>query len=445
MRRPAFSRGRDLLPQIATRAEVSGGIATSSPSGGRRRSASSGRRSRCWRCRWWRSSSLEESAFKIAALTSVEFLPFLLFTLPAGVWVDRLRRKPILVLGNVGRALALLSVPIVYWVGGLTIWQLYVVGFAVGVCTVFFDVAYQSYIPALVGREDVVEANSKLEISRAAANIAGPGMAGGLIALLTAPIAVLVDAVSYAVSALLLIGIRKQEEAPPRAERRSLRAELGEGLRYVFRHPYQRTMVVMTALSNFFGQVVFSILLVYAVRELDLSAGTIGIALAIGNLGTLAAALTAKRIGDRLGVGRTILLASCLFGPGTLLIALRAAGSTPCRSSSSAMIVIGFGGILYNVTAISLIQAITPDRILGRANASRRFVVWGVVPLGGFTGGALASTIGLRETMVVGAVGGLLTIVPILVSPLRSVGRMSELEPLEPQSSPIASASSAPA
>jgi len=387
---------------------------------------------------------LEESAFKIAALTSVEFLPFLLFTLPAGVWVDRLRRKPILVLGNVGRAVALLSVPVVYWVGGLTIWQLYVVGFAVGVCTVFFDVAYQSYIPALVGREDVVEANSKLEISRAAANIAGPGMAGGLIALLTAPVAVLVDAVSYAVSAVLLFGIRKQEEAPPRAERRSLRDELGEGLRYVFRNPYQRTMVAMTAISNFFGQVVFSILLVYAVRELELSVGTIGIALAIGNLGTLASALTARRIGDRLGVGRTILLASCLFGPGTMLIAF-APQAYALPLIVLAMIVIGFGGILYNVTAISLIQAITPDRILGRANASRRFVVWGVVPLGGFTGGALASTIGLRETMVVGAVGGLLTIVPILFSPLRSVGRMSELEPLETQSSPIASASSAPA
>ena len=387
---------------------------------------------------------LEESAFKIAALTSVEFLPFLLFTLPAGVWVDRLRRKPILVLGNVGRAVALLSVPVVYWVGGLTIWQLYGVGFAIGVCTVFVDVASQSDIPALVGREDVVEANSKLEISRAAAMVAGPGMAGGLVALLTAPVAVLLDAVSYAVSALLLVGIRKQEEAPPRAERRSLRDELGEGLRYVFRHPYQRTMVAMTALSNFFGQVVFSILLVYAVRELDLSAGTIGVALAIGNLGTLAAALTAKRIGDRLGVGRTILLASCLFGPGTLLIAF-APQEYALPLIVLAMIVIGFGGILYNVTAISLIQAITPDRILGRANASRRFVVWGVVPLGGFTGGALASTIGLRQTMVVGALGGLLTIVPILISPLRSVGKMSELEPLEPQSSPIASASSAPA
>ncbi len=384
---------------------------------------------------------LEESAFNVAALTSLQFLPFLLFTLPAGVWVDRLRRKPILVLGDLGRALALLSVPLAHWLWSLTIWHLFVVAFVHGLCTVFFDVAYQSYLPALVGREQVVEGNAKLEISRAASNIGGPGIAGGLVAALTAPVAVLADAVSFLVSALLLGGIRKQETAPARADRRSLRHELAEGLRYVFGHSYQRTMVAMTALSNFFGQVVFSILLVYAVRELDLTAGTIGIVLAVGNVGTLAAALTARRIGDRLGVGRTILLASCLFGPGTLLIAL-APQDNAIPFILASMIVIGFGGILYNVTAISLIQAITPDRILGRANASRRFVVWGVVPLGGFTGGALASTIGLRETMIVGAVGGLSTIVPILFSPLRSVGKMSDLEP---QSSPIASASSAPA
>jgi MFS family permease len=384
---------------------------------------------------------LEESAFNVAALTSLQFLPFLLFTLPAGVWVDRLRRKPILVLGDLGRAVALLSVPLAHWFGTLTIWHLFVVAFVHGVCTVFFDVAYQSYLPALVGRDQVVEGNAKLEISRAAANIGGPGMAGGLVAALSAPVAVVLDAFSFLASALLLGGIRQQEEAPARADRRSLRQELMEGLRYVFGHPYQRTMVAMTALSNFFGQVVFSILLVYGVRELGLSAATIGIVLAVGNLGTLASALTAKRIGERLGVGRTILLSSCLFGPGTLLIAL-APQDNAIPFILASMMVIGFGGILYNVTAISLIQAITPDRILGRANASRRFVVWGVVPLGGFTGGALASVIGLRETMVVGAFGGLLTIVPILVSPLRSVGKMSELEP---QSSSIASASSAPA
>ena len=383
---------------------------------------------------------LEESAFRVAALTSMQFLPFLLFTLPAGVWVDRLRRKPILVAGDLGRALALASVPVAHWAGTLTIWHLYVVAFVHGVCTVFFDVAYQSYLPALVGRDQVVEGNAKLEVSRAASNIGGPGIAGGLVAALTAPVAVLADAVSFLLSAVLLGGIRKREAAPPRDDRRSLRHELAEGLRYVFGHSYQRTMVAMTALSNFFGQVVFSILLVYAVRDLGLSAGTIGIVLAIGNVGTLVSALTAKRIGERLGVGRTILLASCLFGPGTLLIAA-APKDNAIPFILASMIVIGFGGILYNVTAISLIQAITPDRILGRANASRRFVVWGVVPLGGLTGGALASTLGLRETLVVGALGGLLTIVPILFSPLRSVGRMSELD----QAPPIASASSAPA
>ncbi len=200
-------------------------------------------------------------------------------------------------------------------------------------------------------------------------------------------------------------------------------------------------MVASVAISNFFGQVVFSILLVFAVRELGLSAGTIGIVFAVGNLGTLAAALTARRISDRLGVGRTIVLAACLFGPATLLIALAPKDfAVPLITLS--MLILGFGAILYNVTAISLIQAITPDRILGRANASRRFVVWGVIPFGGLVGGALGSSIGLRETMVVGALGGVLAVVPILLSPIRSVGKMPELED---QSSPIASASTAQA
>jgi MFS family permease len=387
---------------------------------------------------------LEESAFRVAALTSVTFLPFLFFTLPAGVWVDRLRRRPILVLGDLGRAVALLSVPLAHWAGSLTIWQLYVVGFVTGTCTVFFDIAYQSYVPSLVGREQIVDANAKLEVSRAAANIGGPGLAGVIVGVLTAPIAVLADAISFAVSALLLGGIRAREETPPREERRSLRSELGEGLRYVLTHSYQRGMVIAVAISNFFGQVVFSILLVYAVRDLGFSAQTIGVALAIGNLGTLAAALTARRIGDRLGAGRTIVLAAFLFGPGALLIPI-APQEQALVFIVASMLVIGFGGILYNVTAISLIQAITPDRMLGRANASRRFVVWGVIPFGGFAGGALASSIGLRETMVVGAVGGLLTIVPLLLSPVRSVGRIADIQVSELEPSPIASASSAPA
>ena len=384
---------------------------------------------------------LEESTFRVAALTTVEYLPFLLFALPAGVWVDRLRRRPILILGDLGRAAALVSVPVAHWLGVLTIWQLYAVGFATGICTVFFDVAYQSYLPALVGREQIVEGNSKLEVSRSAANIAGPGVAGSLIAVLTAPFAILADAISFLASAFLLGMIKKVEEPPPREERRSMKAELGEGLRYVFTHPYQRGMVAAVALSNFFGNLVYSILLVYAVRGLGLSAGTIGVALAVGNLGTLAAALTARRISDRLGVGRTIIYALGLFGPGTLLIALAPKDlAIPFLIASG--LVVGFGVILFNVTAISLIQAITPDRMLGRANASRRFVVWGVIPVGGLVGGALGATIGLRETIFIGSIGSFVALVPILVSPIRSVGKMSELGG---QSVPIASASSAQA
>jgi predicted MFS family arabinose efflux permease len=296
-----------------------------------------------------------------------------------------------------------------------------------------------------VGRDQVVDGNSKLEISRAAASVGGPGLGGVLVSALTAPVAVFADAISFVISAVLLGSIRKQEQAPPREERRSLRAELSEGLGYVLRHRYQRGMVASTAIANFFGQVVFSILIVYAVRELDLTPGAIGLIITIGSLGTFAAAVTARRISDRLGVGRTIALAAVLFGPATLLIAL-APKEAAVPLIVVSMLILSFGGVLYNITAISLIQAITPDRILGRANASRRFVVWGVIPLGAFVGGALASSIGLRETMVVGAVGGALAVVPILLSPVRSVGRMEdvELETVEPQS-PIASASSAQA
>jgi MFS family permease len=181
------------------------------------------------------------------------------------------------------------------------------------------------------------------------------------------------------------------------------------------------------------------------VRELDLTAAAIGVILSLGSVGALLAAVTARRVGDRLGVGRTILFAAFLFGPGTLLIAV-APVDYAAVFIVAAIAVVGYGGTLFNVTMISLIQAITPDRLLGRANASRRFVVWGVVPIGGFVAGALATAIGLRATMTVGAIGGVLAVVPILLSPVRSVGRISELGELGDQSSlPIASASSAQA
>ena len=383
---------------------------------------------------------LGESAFEVAMLGMVEFLPFLLFSLPAGVWVDRLSRRPILVVADIVRAAALATVPIAYWLDGLTIWQLYIVGFVVGVGTVFFDVAYQSYLPSLVERDQLSDGNSKLEISRSAAQLAGPGVGGVLIAILTAPVAVAADAISFVVSALLIGRIRTAERESPPEARRSLLSELWEGLRYVIRHEYVRGMAASVAIFNFFGNVGGAIILVYFVRELGLSAATIGIVFGLGNVGFLVGAFVARRIETRIGVGRTIVGSMVLSVPGLLLVPLAPKDfAVPLLVASG--LIVGFAIVLYNVTAISLMQAITPDRLLGRMNASRRFLVWGVIPLGALVGGVLASTIGLRPTLFVGAIGASLAVLPLLFSPVRSLTRI----PDEPQSSPIASASSAPA
>jgi MFS family permease len=369
--------------------------------------------------------TLDVSAFEVALLGVVEFLPFILVSLPAGVWVDRLRRRPILIAGDLGRAALLASIPVAYLAGALTIWQLYVVGFAVGVFTVFFDVAYQSYLPSLVARDQLVEGNSKLEITRSASQIGGPGLSGLLVQALTAPGAVLVDAVSFVGSALFLFRIRTVEEKPQRAgegERGpGMKAELAEGLRWVLGNRLLRPIAASTATFNFFGNLMFAVLLVYLVRELGMSAGVIGLVMMLGNLGFLAGALTSSRISAKIGVGPAI-VAGASLGVVQLLVPLApqdATGAIPFLVI--AFLVSGFGVVLYNVNQVSLRQAITPERLQGRMNSVMRFIVWGVIPLGTLAGGAIASTTTLRTSVWVGAVGICLAAVPVLLSPVRSL------------------------
>jgi MFS family permease len=368
---------------------------------------------------------LDASAFEVALLTALEWTPWLLFSLPVGAWVDRVRRRPVLVAADFGRALVLVSVPLAYAVDVLTIWQLYAVGFATGVLTVFFDVAYQSYLPSLVERGQLQEGNSKLEISRSGAQLAGPGFAGVLVDLVTAPVAVLADAVSFVVSALFLGAIRRQEEPVQRAEESRLRTEIVDGLRYVLTHPILRPSMAFVAVSNFFGSVMFSILLVYAVRDLDLGPAAIGFVFGLGNVGFLVGAALSSRISAWLGVGPTLVAAAALVGWPLLLIPL-APRDVALPVFVAAFGLASFAGVIYNVVGISLMQAITPDRLLGRMNASRRFVVWGTIPLGSLTGGALASVIGLRETLFVGAIGASVAFVPVLFSPIRAIDRIPE-------------------
>jgi MFS family permease len=369
---------------------------------------------------------LDASAFEVAALGAVEWTPWLLFSLPVGAWVDRVLRKPILVLADVGRAFVLLSIPLAYSFDALTIWQLYAVGFATGVLTVFFDVAYQSYLPSLVKRHQLEEGNSKLEISRSGAQLAGPGFAGVLVDLVTAPVAVLADAVSFLASATFLSRIKRREPLETRGvEEQRLFAEMVEGLRFVLGNPYLRPSMAFVAVFNFFAEVGGAILLVYAVRRLDLSPAAIGIVFAIGNVGFLAGAFLAPRASARFGVGPT-LIASGAVGGFVLFLVPLAPPSQPIPFLIVEGVIIGFAIVLYNVTGISFFQAITPDRLLGRMNASRRFVVWGTIPLGALVGGALASAIGLRETLFVSAAGASLAFIPLLFSPLRGVRRVPE-------------------
>ena len=374
---------------------------------------------------------LDASAFEVAALGVVEFLPFILFTLPAGVWVDRLRRRPVLIAGDLGRAALLASIPVAYVMDSLSLGQLYVVGFLVGTCTVFFDVSYMSYLPSLVTREQIIDGNSKLEISRSTAQIGGPGLGGLLVQAFTAPYAILVDAVSFLGSGLFILGIRKHEERPEETlgddgERTSMSTELREGLRFVLGNPYLRAQAGCTATSNFFGNVSFAIIVVFLVRELGLSPGVIGIVISLGSVGALIAAFTAMRISRRFGIGPTTIAVGLLWGPATLLMALAPTGNRAIPLLVIALVVLGFSGVVYNIVQVSYRQAICPPGLQGRMNSVMRFVVWGTIPLGGLLGGALGSAIGLRETIVVGAVGGALAVLWILFSPQRHLHDMPE-------------------
>jgi MFS family permease len=381
---------------------------------------------------WVALVTLNATAFEVASLGTVEFLPFVLFTLPAGVWVDRLRRKSVLIVGDVGRAILLSSIPVAYVIGHLTLTQLYVVGFLVGIHTVFFDVAYQTYLPEIVDRDSLIEGNSKLNVTSSGAQLAGPGAAGGLIALVTAPYAILVDAVSFLVSGAFTASIRARAAEPEEpVVRRHLMVELWEGLRYVLRHRLLFPQAMSTGVSNFFSNVLFSIIIVYAHRKLGMSSGSIGLSFSLAAVGWMIGASQADRFRRWLGVGGATIFGAALSGPGALVVAFTPK-SFPVPVLVAGAAIMGFGAVVYNIQQVSLRQAICPPRLQGRMNASMRFLVWGTMPIGSLTGGAIAATAGLRTALFVGAIGGFTSILPIVFSPIRSLREFpgAEADPL---------------
>jgi MFS family permease len=370
---------------------------------------------------------LHAAAFQVALLGTFEMLPFILFALPAGAWLDRVRRRPVLIAADFGRGAALATIPIAYALGVLTVWQLYAVGFTTGLLTVFFDVANQSYLPVLVEPEDLVEGNAKLQVPASAAQIVGPAIGGGLIGLVAAPLAVALDAASFVASGALISLVRKHEPKPERklaadGSHTSLRQEIVEGLRYVTGNRYLRMIAASTATSNLGTSIAFSIFPIFAYVELRLSPGLVGAALGVGGVGVLLGAVLAAPVARRIGAGTAIVGSMMATGPAVLIMVFL----PPSAIVAGAMLVasnflMGFTAVVYNVNQISFRQAITPLDIQGRMNATMRFLVWGTLPLGSIIGGVLGSFIPLRMTVLVGAVVAGLAFIWLLASPVRSL------------------------
>lgn len=362
--------------------------------------------------------ALHATTLQVGILTSLAWLPHLLFSLPAGVWIDRRsHRRRNMIVADVGRALALATVPLAWWLDALTIWHLLGVAFALGALTVFFDLSYSSFFVALVRREQYVEASSRLSTSRSVSYIGGPSTAGVLVQILGAPVALLADALSFVVSAFALRGIRVPElEVGPRER---VRRELAHGFRFLWQQPLLRAGVLCTSTVNLFNFLLHAIFIVYASRTLGLSAATIGIVLGAASVGALLGALVAPRVGRRIGMGRAVVIGSVLF-PAPMVLFPLAQGP---HWVSALMLLVGefFAGVgvmIFDVNQNALIAIVIPNEIRSRVGGVQRFFNYGVRPIGAFLGGVLGAAIGLRTTLWISVLGCLLGVFFLLASPM---------------------------
>ncbi|MFC9059782.1 MFS transporter [Streptomyces sp. NPDC057074] len=349
-------------------------------------------------------ATLNADEFQVGLLAATTTTGSLLVGLPAGAWVDRMRKRPVLVGADLLRALTLLTIPAAWWTGLLTLGLLYAVALLHGVLTVFFDVAYVSYLPHLVGREKLVEGNARLSAIRSVTSIGGPTVAGPLIGLVGAPATLLVSSAGMTASGLFATRIRRREEKPEPSRSPRLAAEMAEGLRFVLQHRTLRAIMVADAMFNLSLVMYQTMLLVFLERAMDLTPFGTGLVLSGMGCGALLGALTATRLSKRIGQGRVIWLATLTTCPLTVLMPLARPG-WPLYAAAIGLAALSLGGVVRVVAQSSLQQALTPDRLLGRMSATARFVSSGGVPLGGLLGGASGSAFGATGTLWIGAAG----------------------------------------
>lgn len=375
-------------------------------------------------------TALDASAGQVGLLAALGTAAFLFIGLPAGAWVDRMRQRRVLIVADLVRSVLFASVPVAWWLDRLTLGQLYAVVLLNGCATVFFDVGSQTMLPQLVSRDGLVRANAAMVGLQAAGNVAGRGAGGGLVQLLTAPFAVACSAAGYLASAIRLMGVRPSQPTPARHDRTtSLRAEIAQGLRHVLSNPELRALAFTAAVLNLGAVIVNTLLPILFVRELRLPEGVLGLYWAIGGVGIFLGARTARAIAARLGYGRTLGLVGLCLAPAALLVPLIDRGGWLYVAGAGWLLVTFKMGV-DNVLGVSLRQQLTPDALLGRMNATFRFLLTGAIAVGSAVAGILGEFAGLHTTLWVG--GGLMAVafLPVLLSPVRT--RTELPQPAEP-------------
>jgi predicted MFS family arabinose efflux permease len=361
---------------------------------------------------------LQASTFQVGMLMAASWLPWLLIGLPAGAWVDRLARRPLMLACNLVSMVLLLSVPVCAWLGLLTVQQLLVTALLTGSANVLFQTAYQVYLPSLVSKERLPEANAKMQGAESATHIAGPGLAGIIAGAVGVLGGVLADAASFAVSTLCLLRIRGAETGTQK-RKMSLLRDIGEGLRFVARDRYLRVFTVFGAASNLVLTGYQAILVVFLVREVGLGTGMVGALLMAMSAGGILGALCARRVAQRFGTAHGTIIALLVTSPFAMLIPMSGPGMR-LGFAIAGGIVLGAGVVAGNVIKGSFRQMYTPHALLGRVTVSVQFLNYGTIPLGGLLGGALGEALGLRSTMWM--MTGLVALAPLilLIGPIRS-------------------------
>lgn len=382
---------------------------------------------------------LDASPFEVGLLTAAATVAFIVVTLPAGPIVDRCPKRTIMILCDAARLLIIGSVPAAWYLGVLGIGQLYAVALAAGACTVFFDVAYQSYVPAIVARDQLADANGRLTTTQELAELTGPGLGGGLVGMIGVAGAMIADAASYLVSLVALTRIRHREPrrpSPPpgQPERRPrMSAEIAEGMRFVLRHPILRRVVACSATSNLFSSMATAMQILFMVRVLGVDPAVTGLLLAAGALGGILGGVLSGWLARTVGSARIIWLSIVVFGMPQFVAALAHPGW------SVVLFPIGFGLssfaiVSFNVAVVTYRQTVCPPELLGRMNAAIRWMVWSTIPAGGLAAGVLGTAVGIRPTLLVACLGTWAAGLWVFFSPLRHMRDF----PREPQVTGVA-------